>query len=121
MQAPIVRRATREDIEAFSSMRDWPTVLAWCGELDGRIIALGGFALFAGRWFAFADLTEEARRYKMHIMRTAKRIMADAQARGIKFVYTESQLNEPTSKRWLTSLGFELDPRSQYLYRWRNG
>lgn len=118
MPGPIVRRATREDIDAFSSMRDKPTVIAWCGELDGKIIALGGLQLSCGRWFAFVDLPDEARPYKMHIMRAAKRMMAEAKANGIRFIYTESQLDEPTSKRWLASLGFTLDRRSQHFYRW---
>lgn len=118
MPGPIVRRATREDIDAFSSMRDKPTVIAWCGELDGKIIALGGLYFSHGRWFAFCDLKEEARRYKVHLARTAIRIMADAKANGIRFIYTESQLDEPTSKRWLASLGFTLDRRSQHFYRW---
>lgn len=116
----IVRPATREDITAFSSVKDTPTVKAWCGDLDGRIIALGGLSLTKGRWFAFLDLTEDARPYKMTLMRMAKRVMAEAARMGIRYVYTEADLDEPRSTEWLQRLGFEIDPRSEYLYRWKN-
>jgi N-acetylglutamate synthase-like GNAT family acetyltransferase len=114
----IVRKATREDIEAFSPMRNKPTLLALAGELDGKIIALGGAAFSQARWYAFCDLTEEARKHKMHIARSAKRFLADARGLGIKYVYAERDPMEPTAERWLASLGFEIDPRTAYLYRW---
>ena len=116
----IARPATREDITAFSSLKDIPTVKAWCFDLDGRVIALGGLSLTKGRWFAFLDLTDEARAYKMTLMRTAKRMMAEAERMGIRYVYTEADLDEPRSTEWLRRLGFEIDPRSEYLYRWKN-
>ena len=119
MASPVIRKASREDIEAFSPMRNKPTINAWCAEIDGRIIALGGCALVKGRWFAFCDLTEEARQYKMHIARTARRFLMEAKRQGIRFIYAEANLAEPGAERWLTSLGFTIDPRTAYLYRWR--
>lgn len=118
MSKVIVRAATREDIEAFSDLEAKPTAKALCAELDGRIIGLGGIAFIRGRWFAFCDLTPEARRYKVLIAKTARRIFADARRDGVKFIYTEADPNEPRAIAWLHSLGFELDPRSQTLYRW---
>lgn len=118
MSKVIVRRATREDIAAFSELEKNPTTLAWCADRDGEIIALAGFALFGGRWHAFADLPKEIRPHKMLIMRAAKMIMAEARARGIKFIYAEASPEEPKATAWLTSLGFEPDPRSERLYRW---
>lgn len=114
----VVRPATRADIDAFSDMANKPTVKAWVGEIDGRIIALAGLSLQGGRWIAFCDLTEEARGHKMTIMRTAKRMMDEARAMGLRYVYAEVSKDEPGAVRWLESLGFRLDPRSQYLYRW---
>jgi N-acetylglutamate synthase-like GNAT family acetyltransferase len=115
-----VRRATREDIEAFSDMENKPTVRAYVGEVDGAIIALGGLAFSGGRWIAFCDLTEKARTYKMTIARMGKRIIADAREMGLRFVYASADPNEPSAIRWLTSLGFEPDPRAPTLYRWRS-
>ena len=99
-------------------MENKPSVVAWCAEIDGRIIALAGFALFMGRWYAFADLPEEIRPHKMLIMRWGKRIMAEARARGIKYIYAESAAEEKKAVAWLKSLGFVIDPRSERLYRW---
>ena len=114
----IIRPATREDLEAFSDMPNKPSIRAWVGELDGRIIGIGGLALAKGRWFGFCDLTEEARSYKMTIMRTAKRVLAEARRDGIRFIYAEASPHEPRAVAWLTSLGFSLDPRSEHFYRW---
>lgn len=114
----IIRPASREDIDAFSSIENKPTAKAYAADLDGKIIALGGLALFKGRYFAFCDLTPEARRYKVLLAKTARRLFAEARRNGVKFIYAEADTNEPHAIAWLHSLGFELDPRSQTLYRW---
>jgi len=114
-----IRPATREDIEAYSDMPNKPTMRAWAGEEDGKVIAIGGYAVSKGRWFGFVDLEEEARKHKFAIARGAKMVLNEARKQGIKFIYAEASPDEPTAVRWLTSLGFELDPRSLYLYRWR--
>jgi hypothetical protein len=114
-----VRPATREDIAAFSDLANKPTVRAWIGELDGAIISMGGIALVKGRWIAFVDLTEAARPYKMTIARTAIRFLEAARRDGIRFIYAEMDVKEKSAERWVHSLGFSLDPRSQYLFRWR--
>lgn len=116
---PIIRPATREDIEAFSSVPDKPTMKAFVGELDGKIIGIGGLAFSQGRWFVFCDLTEEARRYKVSIAKTARRVMDEAREMGIQFVYADVDETEPNALRWQKSLGFELDERSGFLMRWR--
>jgi N-acetylglutamate synthase-like GNAT family acetyltransferase len=116
---PVVRPATREDVDAFSSMEGKPTVKAWCGELDGKIIALGGLAFAKGRWFIFLDITDDARPYKMTLMRMAKRVMAEAKAMNIRFIYAWADTNEPKSVEWMARLGFHLDPRTHSLYRWK--
>lgn len=119
MSELIVRWATREDIDAFSPMPNKPTVKALVGEIDGRIIGIGGLFRMGGRWFAFVDLPPEARQHKMAIMRAAKRIMAEVRRMGLRYVYTEADPSEPKAIAWLMSLGFELDPRSEHFYRWR--
>lgn len=116
---PVVRIATREDIEAFSPMRNKPSLKALCLEVDGKIIALGGYAFVKGRYFGFCDLHDEARQYKMHIARAAKRFLKAARDEGIKFIYAEADPEEPGAVRWLTSLGFAVDPRTAHLFRWK--
>ena len=114
----IIRTATRDDIEAFSKLRNKPTIMAWVGDIDGRIVGIAGFARVHGRWYGFCDMREEARPYKMTIARAAKRAMQDAKRHGIKFIYAKNDPKELGAERWLTSLGFRIDPRSQQLYRW---
>ena len=118
MSQLIIRPATAADIEAFSTMTDTPSIRGYVGEIDGRIIGMGGLAFARGWWFAFCNLTEEARAHKMAIMRTAKRILAEARRDGIRFVYVERDPQEPRADVWLASLGFHLDPRSQHYFRW---
>lgn len=119
MNKLIIRPATRGDIEAYASKPNAQTVRAFVGDLDGKIIAIGGIATVKGRHYAFLDLDEEARGYKMHIMRTALRMMQDASSRGVRFIFAEADQGEPKSDAWLKRLGFEADPRSSHLYRWR--
>ena len=114
----VVRPATREDIEGFADMAERPTVRAIVGEIEGRIVGMGGFALLEGRWVGFCDLTADVRPYKMTIMRAAKRLMGQARRDGVKFVYADVDANEPRAHAWLASLGFEPDLRSARLYRW---
>ena len=118
-----ITRATKEDIEGhnftFLAKGSMPTLSAWVGKLDGRILGFGGLAKSENRWVACCEVYEEGRQYKYAIARTAKRVIADAKARGIKFVYADMDMKEDGAKRWAESLGFELDPRSGILYRWR--
>jgi hypothetical protein len=115
----IVRNATRADIEAYANKPPAQTIRAIVGDLDGRIIGIGGMYLQSGRWYAFADLPEEARKYKVHIMRAAIRFLADARRSGVRIVYAVRDEGEAGSLIWLTSLGFEIDPRSMIFFRWR--
>jgi hypothetical protein len=115
----IVRNATRADIESYAGRPSAQTIRAVVGDLDGRIIGIGGMYLQSGRWYAFADLPEEARKYKVHIIRAAVRFLADARRSGVRIVYAVRDEGETGSLKWLTSLGFEIDPRSMIFFRWR--
>jgi len=119
----VIRRATSEDIVAWCAMvgsdpAGKPSARAWVGEVDGRLIGLGGLALAGGRWFAFLDLSPEGRTHKIALMRLAIRILDEARKDGIRFVYADRNPDEPKAQAWLTRLGFEIDPRSQHYYRW---
>ena len=120
-----VRRATKEDVDSHAFHRipegQRPTIIAWCGEdtETGEMMGFGGLARIDGRWLAFCEVYEEGLKYKYKIARTAKRVMEDAKARGIKFVYADMDPEKDNAKRWAESLGFEVDPRSGILYRWR--
>ena len=118
-----IRRATKADIDSYQFTKvpvgDMPTIIAWAGGVEDRVLGFGGLARINGRWIAFCDVMEEGRQYKFTIARTAKRVMQDAKDRGIKFVYADMDAKEDGAKRWAESLGFGLDPRTGILYRWR--
>jgi len=114
----IVRPATAADIAHYADTIPTPTVRAVVGEIDGRLVGIGGLRLLRGRWYAFVDLLPEARVHKMTIMRTAKRLLEQARHDGIRFIYAERSPVESRAGRWLASLGFELDQRSMHYYRW---
>jgi hypothetical protein len=115
---PIIRPATRDDVKAYAPDKLAPTLRGCVMELDGEIVAIAGIARLQSRWRAFVDLKPEARRYKFHIARTAIRFLNEARRAGIKYIYAEIDPCEPSALAWVTSLGFSIDPRSGYFYRW---
>jgi len=114
----VVRRATPTELAALVPGDDRPTVKAWVGAVDGRIVGFGGLAFKQGRWIAFCELSEDARRHKRAIVRAGRNVIAEARRDGHRFVYAEADGNEPTARRWLESLGFQPDNRTG-LYRWQ--
>lgn len=118
---PIVRQATAADLAAFYAGRPAPmtqvTVTAWCGELDGEVIAVGGFAHVNGRLIAFYDMDERARRYKVTLVRAARRIVRDMAARN-KVMFAQSDPKEAGAARWIASLGFK-PTEFRDIYQWR--
>lgn len=118
---PTIEPATEDDIGKFSMGQGWPTLRAWVGKVEDEPIALFGLARGAdARWYAFFDITDAARPFKKAIVRTGKMLMDEARKMGLPYVYAQADENEPLSVRWLRSLGFEIDPRSGILMRWKN-
>lgn len=114
----VVRQATPAELAALAPGDDRPTVTAWVGEVDGRIVGFGGLAFKQGRWIAFCELSEDARRHKRAIVRAGRNVIDEARRAGHRFVYAEADGNEPMARRWLESLGFQPDNKTG-LYRWQ--
>jgi hypothetical protein len=115
--SPVIRPATRDDIERFKGDRDLgPSVKALVGEVDGNLIALGGLAYSAGKVVAFLDLKPEARKYKKSMHRAALQVMQMARAGGHRYVYASADPEEPSAERWLARLGF--DQVGDGKFRW---
>lgn len=121
MASPTVREATREDIDRFYAMDEKPTMRAWVVELDGEIVGFCGLARAKGRWVAFSDMKDALRPFKKVILKTGLLMMREAKRAGIRYVYSEPNPEEPNAKRFLRALGFDIDPRSPALFRWRAG
>jgi hypothetical protein len=121
----VSRPATREDILAFSSVVKWPTAKAWIGEIDGEVVALGGFAIIRGRHIGFLDVTEKGREYlekslmvKAAMIRVMVEGLREAKAAGVRYIYAEADTQFPKARELIERMGFHIDPRSQVLHRW---
>ena len=114
-----LRPATAADIATFSSGPELPTVKAWIGEIDGRIVGFGGFALVNHRWIAFCELSEEGRCHKRAIVRAGRHVLGEARRAGHRFIYAKADSSEPMATRWLASLGFRPDAKTG-LFRWQD-
>lgn len=126
----VIRRpATRQDIEAFARATDTPvtpTAKAWVGEVDGKVVALGGFARGAdGRWIGFVDITKEGRELleknmyvRAALIRAAVEGLREARKAGFRFVYAKADMDQKRADELLMKLGFGPDPRTGYLFRW---
>lgn len=118
---PEVRWATPADLDAWDARhpREYPrpTVTAMVGVLDGEIIAVGGVIHLNGQRFAFYELDEKARRYRVTLVKAAKRVMAHV-ARSGAVIFAVADPAEPGAKRWIASLGFvPHDVPGLYVYR----
>lgn len=114
-----MRPTTRADVEAYSPLETNPSIKARTFLIDDEIVGMGGVARIQGRWLAFFSLTDKLRPHKVTIARAAIRFFEQMRQEGVKFIYAEKDQTEPTSDRWIKSLGFEIDPKTNYFYRWR--
>jgi hypothetical protein len=114
----VVRRATSAELAALAPGDARPTMKAWVGTVDGRIVGFGGLAFKHGRWIAFCDLSEYARPHRRAIVRAGRSVIAEARRAGHRFVYAHADGDEPMARRWLESLGFQPDSKTG-LYRWQ--
>jgi hypothetical protein len=114
---PIVRRATKVDLDAYYGPEpDRPTISAVVGELDGKLIGCGGFAHVKGILVAFCDLKDEARKFRVQLVREARKLVAEMAATG-KVIYATADMSEPHVEHWLRVMGFE--PVEGIQNRWR--
>jgi hypothetical protein len=111
-----IRRAKRADfLTFFGDETKHPTSIAWCGEIDGEIVGIGGFVTVAGTNVAFLDLTEKARKHKVALARAGYRAMELVKKSGKRYIFVE--VGEPGAERWLRRLGFE--PYQGRVWKWR--
>ncbi len=118
----ISREASKEDIEQYFPGVPKPTMRAWVGEIDGEMVAIGGWAFDGSRWYAFFDMSDKLEKMaknnfglKMMIAKTAKQIIMEADKQGILALYVMIDTEKQNAKRWLINLGFE--KMSSRIYR----
>ena len=81
-------------------------VLALAAKVDGRVIGIGGVAFFpTGQKVAFADITDEARKYPVSIHKAGLAAIDLARRHGIRQLVATGESHD-ASRRWLLRLGF---------------
>lgn len=116
------RPATRDDVAALQGDAPLPwRVQAIAGEVDGRVIGVGGLVFRPDGVWASILLTEEARRYKLAMHRAARMTLAMAERAGIRTLYAAAEPGRPGADAWLERLGFKRlgDEQGGDLFVWR--
>lgn len=112
--------ATAADVRAFYGGPPPYSMRAYVALLGGAPVALGGIAYRSDTLYAFMELKDEIRPYKVTIGKFARRLV-DIFGAGLPGM-TIAQPDEPTSARLLEWLGFEHVGSCDdgEVYRWRN-
>ena len=129
MPQPILRPATKADIarataHLYGQEKAAPVrILAYAGEVDGRVICVGGVAFYQGGVrIAFCDVDDEGRKYPLSLHRGAKMAMDAAARFGVRrIVVCRDGMHEKTP-RWLAHLGFRQEEvAGGTIYVWSRG
>ncbi len=112
-----VRPTVAADLPALTSEPLPFRIKALTAVQDGAIIGIGGIGFTpAGDVVAFAELTPAARTAKVTLHRTARRVLADASAAGIREIVASCEPTFEAGNRWLDRLGFK--PAGGRLWIW---
>lgn len=114
MTNPELRPATREDVVAafkhlYGTDKEVPVrIFAYTGRVDGKVIAVGGIALYAnGARIAFCDVSDEGRAYPLSLHRGAVMVLKAAKRLRIgTIVVLEGDDVHAKTPNWLAHLGF---------------
>jgi hypothetical protein len=115
-----VRKATADDFAGFFNATPPHSFLAYVGEDEDGMFAMGGLAFHGGRAFGFFDAKRDVRFCKTAVHRTARRVLADAAAQGYRRVYASKSEQYPGAGKWLARLGFTQVDDDGQVYVWLN-
>lgn len=107
MSKVTVRPATPADFAAMGIDKIYWRSRAMAGEIDGKVIGVGGFAyLQCGTVAAFGAFTDEARKAKVALHKAGLRLMQQVRDAKLKRVVALADCNIEAAERWLRRLGF---------------
>lgn len=109
-----IRNATQQDVEDWFGERPRFAVRAVVGELDGKVIAIGGVYREQRAMVGIAGLKPEMRSRKKDIVRMVKAGLNILQ--NYNTVVALPDKNEPTADAFIRHLGFERT--SEGIYTW---
>ncbi len=91
------------------------------GEIDGRLLGVGGLALLPNQtWAAYVHLHPEARRYPVALHKAALLTLTQARLHGISRIVAYAEDGIEPAQRWLARLGFEphtIDGHEVYIWQ----
>lgn len=86
--------------------------------VDDRPIGIGGLVFMPdGTAWASVEMLDEARPFKAALLRAAKRVLADADATGLRVVYARPEAGRDGAERLLAHLGFLEEPGGLWVRR----
>lgn len=103
----IIRRATKEDLEAFYGRENRPSCKAWIAFWKGEAACVAGIALERIGPVAFSDVKPGINAPTITIWRTAKVMLEEMRKREVPLIVGVNKC-VPNSYRFLKSLGFVL-------------
>jgi hypothetical protein len=105
-----LRPATRADFHALYGKDPAPRCRAWAGEVDGRLIALGG-AMYGVHPQAavtvFIEGIDEACRYPVALHKAALSTLCALKEAGLRDLALVVDESRPRAKAWAARLGFK--------------
>lgn len=80
---------------------------AYVVKKDGEVIGIGGLGFPVGLpVFMWSTITDELRALPITLHKVGKRVVADAQAMGVKTMYATTDEGFAAAERWIGRLGF---------------
>jgi hypothetical protein len=101
----IIRPATAADLIAWYGAPPPYTVTALVGELEGKVVAIGGVYRDANAVVGIAGVAQEMRQRKKDLIRMIRAVKELLQKYPV--VLTFADVKEPTADSFIRHLGFE--------------
>ena len=80
---------------------------AYAVKKDGRVVGIGGLGFpQGGPVWMWAEITDELRAHPVALHKVGKRVVADAEAMGIRRMYATTAMGFDAAERWIKRLGF---------------
>lgn len=113
------RPATLKDVEDYGGNLPPLACRIWAGLIDGKVVAIGGFAYHkSGAVIAFLDADPEVRtKAKFSLMKAARHVLAEARKRGVREIAAEATASVEKSQAFLERLGFTVIDPDLRIYR----
>lgn len=105
---PIIRPATRADIDQLISEPLPYRIRAYAVEDNGKLLGVGGFAYQPHDTIAaFVLKAPGSEKYKLALHRAGLMAMREARELGFRRIVALAEKTNPAAERWLARLGFK--------------